>query len=96
MTSSNNNPELIQVDWGTLRHGKVDILVHWNVEEQSTEGEFGPQTYYTYDEQRMNWVLPTPMASRAAIAEYFNNNYDQGENILNWAKAAKLQFEDVE
>ena len=87
MTQSLHNPENIQVDWGTFQKGKVTILVHWNV-TSSIDEEGNP--VYNYDEVRMPWILPEPFESREAIQTYFNNNYDQGENILNWAKAVKV------
>lgn len=87
MVQSLNNPENIQVDWGTLYKGKVTILVHWNVIiSQDEEGN----PIYNYDEIRMPWVLPEPFESREAIQTYFDSNYNQGENILNWAKAVKV------
>lgn len=97
MVQSNTNPHNIQVDWGTLRHGTVDILVHWSVEEiihadPMTEESI---TYYQYDECRMNWILPSPMTSKADIQTYFDNNYSAGENILDWAKASKIRQSDI-
>jgi len=89
MVNSLNNPQNIEIDFGTLRNGKVDILVHWNV--TSTPDEEG-NPVYNYDECRMNWVLPELFTSREAIQNYFDNNYDTGENILNWAKATKINM----
>jgi len=92
MVQSNTQPQNIQVDWGKLKHGKVDILVHWNVEEVEHTDPMTEEsiTYYTYDECRMKWVLPSPMTSKVDIQTYFDNNYDQGEKILDWAKASKI------
>ena len=86
MVQSNTEPQDIQVDWGTMKHGKVDILVHWNVEEVT----LNDQTHFQYDEVRINWILPTPMTSKAEIQEYFDANYASGENILGWAQASKI------
>jgi len=98
MVQSNTEPQNIQVDWGTMKHGKVDILVHWNVEEV---GHVDPMTeetttYFQYDEVRINWILPSPMTSKVEIQGYFNANYTDGENILGWAMASKLSDGDVE
>ena len=87
MVNSFNNPANVEVDFATLKHGKIDILVHWNVTTSQDE-EGNP--VYNYDEVRMPWILPEPFESREAIQTYFDNNYDQGENILNWAKAVKV------
>ena len=89
MVQSNTQPQNIQVDWGKLKHGKVDILVHWNVEEVTHPTEESI-TYYTYDECRMGWILPSPFSTREQIQAYFDANYDQGENILEWAQASKI------
>ena len=89
MVQSNTQPQNIQVDWGKLKHGKVDILVHWNVEEVTHPTEESI-TYYTYDECRMKWILPSPFSTREQIQAYFDANYDQGENILEWAQASKI------
>ena len=98
MVQSNTEPQNIQVDWGTMKHGKVDILVHWNVEEVEQTDPMTEETttYYQYDEVRINWILPSPMTSKVEIQEYFDANYDQGENILGWAMASKLSDGDVE
>ena len=88
MVQSDTNPQNIQVDWGTLRHGTVYILVHWNVEEVTMTEE--SITYYQYDECRMRWILPSPFSTREQIQAYFDANYDQGENILEWAMASKV------
>lgn len=94
MLQSSEEPQNIQVDWGKLKHGKVDILVHWNVEEVTHPTEESI-TYYTYDECRMKWVLPSPMTSKVDIQTYFDNNYDQGEKILDWAKATRVSKSSV-
>ena len=97
MVQSDTNPQNIQVDWGKLKSGKVDILVHWNIEEVTTTDPMTNEsiTYYTYDECRMNWILPNPMTSKADIQTYFDNNYSAGENILDWAKASKVNEDGV-
>ena len=87
MVQSSEEPQNIQVDCGKLKNGKVDILVHWNVEQKTRSDE---SIYWEYDECRMNWVLPEPFTTREAIQNYFDNNYDTGENILNWAKATTI------
>lgn len=87
MTNSFNNPQNIEVDFATLKHGKVDILVHWNVTESLDENS---NTMYSYNECRMNWILPTPMTTRVEVQTYFDDNYDE---ILGWAQATKSVVE---
>ena len=97
MTSSNIEPQNIEIDWGRFKNGKVDILIHWDIGEVKRVDEMTGDTltYYQYEEKRMNWVLPSPMTSKVEIQSYFNDNYDQGEKILDWAKAAKLKDSDL-
>ena len=90
MVQSSEEPQLIQIDWGKYKNGKVDILVHWNIQEKTREDEMGSYTYWEYDEVRMRWVLPIPMSTRSEVQTYFDNNYNQGENILAWAQASKM------
>ena len=92
MPSSHINPQLIEVDFATLKRGKVDILVHWNITESLDEND---NTIYSYNEVRMNWILPIPMTSKIDIQTYFDANYTEGENILGWAKASKINESDV-
>ena len=92
MVNSFNNPQNIEIDFGTFKNGKIDILVHWNITSASDkEGNL----VYNYDEVRMIWILPEPFTSKELIQNYFDNNYNTGENILNWAKASKIQFGDL-
>ena len=92
MPSSHTNPQLIEVDFATIKRGKVDILVHWNITELLDENN---NTIYTYNECRMNWILPTPMTNKVDIQNYFDSNYNQGEKILEWAQASKIQESDI-
>lgn len=92
MPSSHESPQNIQIDFGTLKHGKVDILVHWDITPiESTDPMTNEtRTTYEYEEVRMNWILPNPFTSKEEIQSYFDANYDQGEKILNWAQASKI------
>ena len=92
MPSSHINPQLIEVDFATLKRGKIDILIHWNITESLDEND---NTIYSYDECRLNWILPAPMTSKVEIQAYFDANYDQGDNILGWAMASKINDGDV-
>ena len=91
MTASNIEPQNITPDFGTLKRGKLDILVNWDITSATKTDDMGNEyTEWQYESVRINWVLPSPMTSRADIQTYFDNNYDRGENILNWAKASKI------
>lgn len=91
MVISNIEPQNITPDFGTLRNGKLDILVNWDISSETKQDDMGNSyTIWSYESARINWILPSPMTSKIDIQTYFDNNYDQGENILNWAKASKI------
>lgn len=95
MVTSNTEPQLIEPDFGTLKKGKLDILVHWDIVEQSAETPDGiPFTQWSYSEARIPWTLPEPFSTREAIQSYLDSIYDSGEpstgQILQWAKASKV------
>jgi len=89
MAESNVNPKLIHVD--RVRKGIAEILVRWDIttiEKQTDDGS--PYIEYQYDERRIDWVLPEPYKTIEEVQKYLDVNYDTGDNILNWAKAAKV------
>ncbi len=91
MTQSNVEPQNIVPDFGTLKHGKLDILVNWNISSETKQDEMGNEyiSWY-YESARINWVLPAVYESEAAIQSYLDANYASGENILGWAQASKI------
>ena len=91
MVKSNIEPQNIVPDFGTLRHGKLDILVNWNITSVTKTDDMGNEyTQWSYESARINWVLPAVYESEAAIQAYLDANYDEGENILRWAQASKI------
>ncbi len=91
MTVSNIEPQTITPDFGTLKRGKLDILVNWNIASVTKTDDMGNEyTEWQYESVRINWVLPAVYESEAAIQAYFDANYDEGENILGWAQATKV------
>lgn len=91
MTQSNIQPKTIQPDFGTLKHGKLDILVNWDIISETKTDDIGnPYTVWSYESARLNWILPAAYESESAIQEYLDANYTKGEKILNWAKASKV------
>lgn len=86
MPQSSDPVQPIQVDFGKIRSGKVDILVRWDIQAEEREGT----VYALYEERRINWVLPAVYESEAAIQSYLDANYSTGENILGWAQASKI------
>lgn len=91
MAESNIQPNTIIPDFGTLKRGKLDILVNWDITSVTKTDDMGNDyTEWQYESARLNWVLPAVYESEAAIQAYLNANYDEGENILGWAQATKV------
>lgn len=91
MANSNIEPQNIVPDFGTLKHGKLDILVNWSISSETKQDEMGNEyiSWY-YESARINWVLPAVYESESAIQSYLDANYSTGENILGWAQASKI------
>ena len=91
MVNSNIEPTNIVPDFGTLKNGKLDILVNWNITSATVEDDMGNEyTEWQYESARINWVLPAVYESESAIQSYLDANYSTGENILGWAQASKI------
>ena len=91
MTESNIQPNTIIPDFGTLKNGKLDILVNWNISSETKTDDMGNEyTMWSYESARINWVLPAVYESESAIQAYLEANYSTGENILGWAQASKI------
>jgi len=96
MTVSNIEPQTITPDFGTLKRGKLDILVNWDIASVTKTDDMGNEyTEWQYESVRINWVLPAVYESEAAIQAYLNANYDEGENILGWAQATRVSKSSV-
>lgn len=90
MVTSNTQPQNIIPDYGTLRHGTLDILVNWNITSSEKTNEMGDTyTEWTYESVRLNWILPQAYTTQSDIQTYLDANYTNGENILNWAKGTR-------
>ena len=91
MAESNIQPTTIIPDFGTLKNGKLDIIVNWDITSATVEDDMGNEyTVWSYESARINWVLPAVYESEAAIQSYLDANYSTGENILGWAQASKI------
>ena len=91
MTVSNIEPQTITPDFGTLKRGKLDILVNWNITSETKQDEMGNEyTVWSYESVRINWILPAVYESESAIQIYLDANYSTGENILGWAQSSKI------
>ena len=91
MAKSNIQPTTIQPDFATLKNGKLDILVNWNITSETLTDDMGNEyTQWSYESVRINWILPAVYESESAIQAYLDANYSTGENILGWAQASKI------
>jgi hypothetical protein len=96
MVNSNIEPQNITPDFRTLKRGKLDILVNWDIASVTKTDDMGNEyTEWQYESVRLNWVLPAVYESEAAIQAYLNANYDAGENILGWAQATRVSKSSV-
>ena len=96
MANSNIEPQNIVPDFGTLKNGKLDILVNWDITSATVEDDMGNEyTVWSYESARINWVLPEVYESTTAIQAYLDANYDEGENVLGWAQASKMSKSSV-
>lgn len=96
MAESNIQPNTIIPDFGTLKHGKLDILVNWDITSTTKLDDMGNEyTVWSYESARINWVLPAVYESKAAIQAYLDANYSTGENILGWAQATRVNKSSV-
>jgi hypothetical protein len=89
MTESTVAPKTIEID--TVKNGKANILVHWDIAEIEREDEMRgtTQTMYQYEECRMKWTLPQAYDTREDVATYLATVEDE---ILGYAKGAHVQM----
>ncbi len=91
MAESNIQPNTIIPDFGTLKNGKLDIIVNWDISNETKTDDMGNNyVSWSYESVRINWILPAVYESEAAIQSYLDANYSTGENILGWAQASKI------
>ena len=96
MVKSNIEPQNITPDFGTLKRGKLDILVNWGITSVTKTDDMGNEyTQWSYESARINWVLPEVYESTTAIQSYLDANYASGENILGWAQATRMNKSSV-
>ena len=94
MVESNIEPENIGIDG--IVSGIATIRVRWNKEQVERAGmNEDTITLWQYDECRMRWTLPVIYSTLVEVQAYLDENYDAGEKILDWAKASKINSEDL-
>ena len=86
---SDNKPEPIEIDW--IKKGVARVLIRWNAKEVPApvmDGEKA-RTQWEYDEEVIEWSLPTPDLTPEQIAAYFKAT--QAE-IEGFAKAKQTNW----
>ena len=96
MAESNIQPNQIIPDFGTLKNGKLDIIVNWDITSDTRTDDMGNNyVSWSYESARINWILPAVYESESAIQSYLDANYASGENILGWAQATRMNKSSV-
>lgn len=87
-TTSNINPESISPDWGSIKSGKMDLLIHWDITENDG--------IYEYQEERIRVDIPNS-SNHDAIEEYITANKDRFFRIVGAPAPSDDQWKtDVE
>ena len=64
MAESNIQPNQIIPDFGTLKRGKLDILVNWDITSATKTDDMGNEyTEWSYESVRLNWILVAHVVS---------------------------------
>lgn len=91
MVNSNIEPEFIGID--KVKNGIVTIRVRWDISsEQKPDDQGNLFTSWTYEECRLEWVLPQVYETLSDVKAYLDENYSAGEKILDWAQASKISI----
>lgn len=89
MVNSNIEPQTIGID--KVQNGIATIRVRWDISSEQKQDDMG-NSYpsWTYEECRLEWVLPQVYESLSDVQTYLDANYSTGEKIVDWAKASKI------
>ena len=88
-TTSDNKPNLIEIDW--IKTGIARVLIRWNVQEVTApvmDGE-KPRNQWQYEEEVIKWSLPTPDLTPEQIAVYFK---EKQLEVEGFAKAKRINW----
>jgi len=86
---ADNKPEPIEID--KIERGVARVLIRWNAKEVPAPVMYGEKarTQWEYEEEVIQWTLPTPDLSPEQIATYFKET--QAE-IEGFAKAKQTNW----
>ena len=91
MPESTVEPQTIKID--SIKNGKVNMLVHWDIEyiERTDDTNSETQNIYIYEECAFRGtngqVLPYTMTTYEEVETYL---YSIENEILDWAKGSKV------
>ena len=91
MVNSNIEPGFIGID--KVKNGIATIRVRWDISsEQKPDDQGNLFTSWTYEECRIEWILPQVYEAISDVQTYLDENYSAGEKILDWVKASKMSL----
>ena len=95
-STSNVQPNEITPDFGSMKSGKIDLLIHWDiVEKVGTTPDNQAYTYWEYQEERIR--VDVPSTSQADIQEYIAANTDRYLRLVGANAPSDLQWKnDIE
>jgi len=95
-STSNVQPTEITPDFGSMKSGKIDLLIHWDIVEKSgTTPDNQAYTYWEYQEERIR--VDVPSTSQADIQEYIAANTDRYLRLVGANAPSDLQWKnDIE
>ena len=92
---SDNKPQEIEID--KIANGVARVMIRWNAKEVPAPGMDGEKSrkQWEYDEEVIQWSLPTPDLTPDQIAVYFKEKQTE---IEGFAKAKRINWKrsDVE
>lgn len=95
-STSNTQPENVTPDWGSHLAGKMDLLIHWDiVEETGITPDNKSYSYWEYQEERIRVDVPT--TDQAGIQDYITENTDRYFRLVGAPAPSDLQWKnDIE
>ena len=76
MVTKSTKPDNIEPDFGTLKNGMIDVLIHWDIGEKTGIDSNGlPYIYWEYSEERLR--VACPRGSESEIATYLTSRYQR-------------------
>lgn len=89
MVESTVEPDTLEIQ--RVVNGKVELLVHWNIQKTKREDEMTDesQALYQYEECRLKWILPKSYSTKSGVMSYLKSIESE---IIDWAKGSKVSL----